>query len=144
MPETDKRNYPYPPGGVEPDVPYWMQQLAEAVDADIADLTFDTDWIDLPITGAWVVSPGGARYRRKSNVVYMQVQLNARTWPENTSVAILPPGFRPKYRQNYVSQFGLWGESHNVQIESDGVITARTGNSFSNVGLTFSGSFPID
>ncbi|MEV7972869.1 hypothetical protein [Cellulomonas sp. NPDC089187] len=38
MPQTT-RGYPYPLGGVAPDVPYDMQQLAEAIDLDVTETT---------------------------------------------------------------------------------------------------------
>jgi len=38
MANTTARQYPYPLPGGDPDVPYWLQQLAEKVDTDVVRL----------------------------------------------------------------------------------------------------------
>lgn len=38
MPLTPNRSYETPPGGVQPDVPYWLQSLATQMDTDVASL----------------------------------------------------------------------------------------------------------
>lgn len=38
MTDTTNREYPYPDPDVDPDVPYWMQRLAEALDVDVQTL----------------------------------------------------------------------------------------------------------
>lgn len=43
---------PYPDLGVAPDVPYWMQQLAEAVEARISDKVFVKEYTTgVPVSG---------------------------------------------------------------------------------------------
>lgn len=44
MPTTADRAYPYPAGTDTPNVPYWSQALAEAVDADVEALDERTPW----------------------------------------------------------------------------------------------------
>ena len=45
MPNTVNRGYPYPGVSQVPDIPYDMQQLTEAIDADVEDI--DTRLVDL-------------------------------------------------------------------------------------------------
>lgn len=69
MPETTN-GLPYPPGtGVLPDVPYWMQQLAEALDILAAnpEPTFPTP------TAAW--GEGYVRVKRRGVTVMVNVDI---------------------------------------------------------------------
>jgi len=142
MPNTPKRAYPYPPCNVTPNVPYWIQQLAVSIENDVSDLTFDTGWLDLPVAAGWVVGTSGARYRRKANVTYMQMHIDAKTWGSDALVATLPTGFRPKYRVYLASSFGE--KLTEIQVNPDGRITAVKANTDASKGLVTSGTWAID
>lgn len=140
MPTTPKRAYPFPAGNVTPNVPYWLQQIAVAVENDVADLTFDTGWMDLPLAAGWAATEWGARYRRKSNVVYFQVSLRPRSWTAGQIIATMPAGYRPIYRTYFSSSYD-GGVANEIQLNSNGQLTVIKAG---NTGVIFSGSYPID
>lgn len=62
MPNTPALALPYPAPAAVPDVPYWLQQLAEAVDTLVAARTKDTGNISsaagvLTVTSDWTLGP---------------------------------------------------------------------------------------
>ena len=62
MPESLVRKYPYPASGVAPDVPYWLQRLADSLDVDIAAL-YPKPFTALTLTNGWLEYTGGGGYR---------------------------------------------------------------------------------
>ena len=68
MATTLNRDYPYPDGPSAPNnVPYDLQQLAEAVDVDVAalmPLIADTGWLALTsLATGWTAPAGGSAWR---------------------------------------------------------------------------------
>lgn len=143
MAETDNRGYPYPPGGVEPNVPYWLGELAEAVDADVAALTADTGWIDLQLAPPFVTSGFGARYRRKAGVVFLQAVTDPAAFGASATLATLPEGFRPVYLWSVQSTHSTG--PREVLVNPDGVISVAPAiESNAGIGINISTSFPTD
>lgn len=89
MPETPN-GLPYPPGtGVPPDVPYWMQQLAEALDPSVAD----TNWQSLTWGSGWIDHAGRPPFvRRVGRLVMLRGQGAGTT---GTPMVTLGVGYRP-------------------------------------------------
>lgn len=97
---TTPNNLPYPDGNATPDVPYWLQQLAEALDAHVAD----TGWLDVAF------KPGYESFnntdfpvlvRQVGRVVYLRglVKNTAGTdlGTAATTMFTIPEGLRPPY-----------------------------------------------
>lgn len=143
MAETATRNYPLPDSDDRPNVPYDIKRLADAIDADVADLTFDTGWRDMELFGGFIPNGNGARYRRKSNVVYWQINADADAHPVGLlHIFTMPATFRPKYLHTGTS-YRVEEESREIVINPDGRV--RVTNQFQSVfGLQASGSYPID
>lgn len=97
------RGYPYPTGGDTPDMGYWNQQLAEAVDADLTDT-----WHSLTLTGDWVDQYSAVpQYTVRGGIVFLsaylrpatEAALSALTTAGMTGANIitsLPPQVRPR------------------------------------------------
>ena len=151
MAETENRHYPLPPGGVQPNVPYWMKELGDAIDQDITALTADTGWIDMVLTNGWVPDGMGCRYRRKAGVVYFQAVTRPNTFAPGTEFTRLPVGFVPKYLVSVTSTNTFGGLREVLICPQDGsagppgsIVVSPATPGQQNAALTISGSFPID
>lgn len=117
MPDTP-RGYPYPAPGTAPDVPYDMQQLAEAIDDDITDLFVDTGWIAPTLLNGWTSSSYPVAYRRKGgNEVWLRGGASPGT---GSDIFILPVGFRPAYRVTAIVSTGTSESIKRLAVEPDG------------------------
>ena len=100
---TTPRGYPIFTGSMPPAGPVQMQQLAEAVDADVASIAADTGWITTGITWQNSFAPASAvsgwrsfAYRRVGKLVQISgVVTRSTAWGVNTPALTLPPGLWP-------------------------------------------------
>lgn len=120
MPETP-RGYPYPDGGVQPDVPYWLQQLAEAINDDVTALAADTGWVAPTFLGGWSSPTYPVSYRRKGNEVWLRGQAQPGAGGD---IFTLPEGFRPTYRITALVSTGTATSANRLAIEPDGRVVA--------------------
>jgi hypothetical protein len=145
---TNTRGYPFPDDDDESDVPTDMQQLADAVDRDVAGLTYDTGWTDVQFVNNFTAGFEGARYRRKADVVYVQVMAvsaaeGRATWQSEAVLFRLPVDMRPRYN-HWISAIN---ESRTVEVRvmSNGDLRLITPSRDDHGGvLVFSGSFPLN
>ena len=104
----------------------------------------DTGWEPLDVSGGFVVTGDGARYRVVEGICYLQVHLRDPDgiWAEYSPIAVLPPTVRPAWNHAFVAtRDGVpYGE---VGVYDDGqVLMTRPGGGV--VGwLSFSASFPV-
>jgi hypothetical protein len=144
MDYTPGRGYPFPTVADETDVPNDMEKLALAVDRDVTELTYDSSWMDVEFVNNFGVGYEGARYRRKADVVYLQIMASRdAAWPSETVLFRLPVGFRPKYSFWMLANNG--GQTVEVRIMSNGDVRLITPSrpEFGGV-LVFSGPFPLN
>jgi hypothetical protein len=147
MAQTNSRGYPYPDDLTEADVPADMAALAYAVDADVAALTFDTGWQDVDFVNNFTAGFEGARMRRKSDVVYVQVMAvsagGTAAWGSETVLFRLPQNMRPKY--NHWILANNEGLTLEIRVMSTGDLRIITPSRPDRGGvIVFSGSFPIN
>lgn len=129
MPETPLYGLPYPPAvGVAPDVPYYLQQLAEAVEAVLSD---DTGWMVIPIGAGFSALSASEppQIRRRGDTVYFQGGWapGGFTANANHDVGTIPVGYRPT--QNLIIPAGSSAGNVTSQafVRSDGQVQIRTG-----------------
>lgn len=105
MGDTVYRNYPYPDVSVVPDVPYDMQQLADAIDADVQGVAddiaplLDNDWTALTLAGAWdaYVLGGGYYNGARARKVGPVIQVNGMIKSGSGTITTLPWDLRPTH-----------------------------------------------
>lgn len=129
MGDTVNRNYPYPGVSTVPDVPYDVQQLADAVDADVQGIVDDTatSFGALPLVQGGVVS----------------ITVTSGT-SSGATVVTFPTGFPapPAVVLTYGATAGPASSSRKLQPRVDGrTATGFTANletaDGTNVGATF-------
>jgi hypothetical protein len=142
--QSPTRGYPHVPGDVVADVPEAVNALADAIDADVDELFEDTGWIDVIPESQFTVGFEGARYRRRSNIVYVQVMIvRGPAWGGETVLLTLPVGFRPTYNHWMIANNE--GRMIEVRVMSNGQLRSASASVPEKGGvLVFSGSFPID
>ncbi|MGY1770098.1 hypothetical protein [Blastococcus sp. SYSU D00813] len=104
----------------------------------------DTGWQPLAVSGGFVVTGDGARYRVVDGICYLQVHLRDPDgiWAANAPIAMLPAAARPAWNHDFVaSRDGV--PYSEVGVYDDGqVLMSRPGDGV--VGwLTVSASFPV-
>lgn len=104
----------------------------------------DTGWQPLDVSGGFVVTGDGARYRVIDGVCYLQVHLRDPDglWGANAPIAMLPASARPAWNHDFTaSRDGV--PYSEVGVYDDGqVLMSRPGDGV--VGwLTVSASFPV-
>jgi hypothetical protein len=140
---TPGRGYPFPTVADETDVPNDMEKLAVAIDRDVAGLTLDTGWNDVQFVNNFVAGFEGARYRRKADVVYVQVMaIRDANWPSETVLFRLPTDMRPMYSHWIIGNNG--GQVSEVRVMSNGDVRLITPNDGRGGVVVFSGSFPLN
>lgn len=74
---TTTNGFPYPAGSDPHDVPYWMQQLAQAVDdATVGTAAFATAWTAFTPTIVGTASPTvDARYKQIGKTVFFRAEI---------------------------------------------------------------------
>lgn len=87
---------PYPDGDSTPNVPFWIQDLAEAVDPFVGD----TDWQVLELNSPYVRQGSvDVTYRRRGGLVFIRWGISPTGIPVGTTatltIAEIPEGFRP-------------------------------------------------
>lgn len=123
---TTPNGLPYPPGDATPDVPYWQQQLAEALDS----IAGDTGWVDITLRPGFAWQNGNpAQVRRIGSVVYARWGWASTNMlpSESNIVGDLPAGFYPA-ESVYVMSSSSNAESPGVAVfGTSGDIQIRTG-----------------
>jgi hypothetical protein len=147
MNNTAGRGYPFPEDGDEADVPNSIAQLAGAVDRDVTALTYDTGWTDVEFVNNFTAGFEGARYRRKADVVYVQIMAvsagGTAAWGSETVLFRLPANMRPKY--NHWILANNEGLTLEVRVMSNGDLRLITPSRSDRGGvIVFSGSFPLN
>jgi hypothetical protein len=144
MDYTAGRGYPFPTVADETDVPNDMEQLAEAVDRDVTELTYDTGWMDVEFVNNFVAGFEGARYRRKADVVYVQIMaIRDAAWPTETVLFRTPEGMRPKYNHWIIANNE--GRMIEVRVMTNGDLRMVSTSAADKGGvIVFSGSFPLN
>ncbi|MGY1742323.1 MULTISPECIES: hypothetical protein [unclassified Blastococcus] len=118
---------------------------APARDSDkAAPEQVDTGWRPLDVSGGFLVTGDGARYRVVDGICYLQVHLRDPDgfWAANAPIALLPESARPAWNHDFVaSRDGV--PYSEVGVYDDGrVLMSRPGDG--GVGwLTVSASFPV-
>ncbi|MGY1811379.1 hypothetical protein [Blastococcus sp. SYSU D00820] len=118
--------------------------LADGAKAASVAPRADTSWQDLEVTGGWVVTGDGARYRVVDGICYLQVHIRDLdgAWGPNAVVAILPESARPAWNHGFIAThdgvpFGELGVFNDGQV-----LMVRPGTG--NAGyVTLSASFPV-
>lgn len=136
---TTTRGYPIFTGGMAPAGPTQMQQLAEAIDADVTATMHDTGWITTGITfldGFGVGTPvNGFRsiaYRRIGKSVWVNGLIKRSTaWAVGAVPLILPVGVQPS-RQT-TSTEGYVGEDGRLYLYLSGLAGGQVNLAFSFV-----------
>lgn len=95
MPTTVNRALPYPTAGDADNVPYDLQQLAEAIDATLGPE--DTGWVTITTFSAGMTAGTPApQVRVKNKTLYCRGAVNGTTPAgATTPVCTFPAGFRP-------------------------------------------------
>ncbi len=103
----------------------------------------DTGWQPLEVTGGWVVTGDGARYRVIDGVCHLQVHVRDLdgVWGANAPLAVLPPGTAPAWHMGFVAtRDGVpFGE---VKVFSDGKVLMVLPGDGRDGRFTVSASFP--
>lgn len=150
---TLNRNYPYPTGTDANDVPYRMQALAEAVDADITGIlaTPATPAVEgaVALGTGWTALGGAfapvAAYKSSEGIVTVQGLIRRTgatiTAAASGTIATLPVGYRPN-GQIYISQSRdggvvtlIFNSTGTISAELNGTWT--TNASFVSLHATF-------
>ena len=138
MPSTPN-GIPYPAGSDTPDVPYWNQQLAEAVDPYIGD----TGWQEIPLAAGIVAGSRAPSYRRRGGVVYLQGYFEAANIPAatDTDVGTLPAFMRPDSNLAFACASSTSDNAgHRLRIYSNGTLLLNpptTAGWYAIDGVTF-------
>ncbi len=113
-----------------------------AVPSKVASIE-DTGWRQLEVTGGWVVTGDGARYRVIDGVCHLQVHVRDPdgVWGANAPLAVLPSGTAPAWHMGFVAtRDGLpYGE---VKVFSDGQVLMVPPGDGRDGRFTLSASFP--
>jgi len=140
MTDTLNRGYPYPLPTADPDVPYWLQRLAEDVDTDVQDLLDNVLTVDY--SDGLANGTTSSRYTRQrigaegTVTAHIVVALGSNTLPANTAAnmllvaACVPDGYRPAYTVgNSPAVISGAGRGDNVQYQvlTNGDLTLRSG-----------------
>lgn len=137
MGTTVNRLYPYPSPNDDPDVPYWLQRLAEAIDGDVDfindALNADTGWITATLAAGFThnTSSGwtGVKYRKVRNVVFLTGAVAASSWVDGVTVLTLPGAYRPSVK---IAGMG-------AEVYPGGTVSLPKGT----VATSFAVSFPV-
>ncbi|TDE91591.1 hypothetical protein EXU48_15715 [Occultella glacieicola] len=143
MPSTPA-GLPYPSGNDQPNVPYDVQQLAEALDP----MVNDTGWVPIDVYAGYETKSGTPAVRRIGPVVYARgvIGPTAGTMAASQTVYIgrVPVGFRVAESLWFAAGTTAGQPAATLVQLSDGQIQARTPNlAVSYVGLS-SMSYPVD
>lgn len=113
---TTPRGYPIFTGAMPPAGPVQMQQLAEAIDADLSATVFDTGWMTLGAPGAPILAPGWARFsttygppsvrKRATRVSSGGLLISTAATSTQQLICTLPVGWRPTYRERFATVAG--------------------------------------
>lgn len=149
MGTTANLDLPYPDGGNPGNVPYYLQQLADAVDAALDDqderldtveaAIADSGWIAPTLLNSWVnfgSTFDTAAYRKIGEVVYVRGLIKSGTTTSGTTIFTLPSGYRPSAtRKAIVIVSG--GSSVPLDIDSAGNVKAAATLNATATGLDF-------
>ncbi|MFD6094540.1 hypothetical protein ACFWGN_20705 [Oerskovia sp. NPDC060338] len=143
---TGNRGYTYPTLADSNDVPFYMQTLAEQVDADVSALAA-TPWTTFPLTSGWAVVTGYAplRYRKVNGIVEISSTRLRRTTNATVNpaagvvIANIPAGFRPALIEVSAGTIGVSGTlgACMLIIGTDGnlnVVSMVAGGTMTNGG----------
>lgn len=136
MAVTSNRGWPLPDGTSTPDVPYWMQQLGQAIDDDLAD----SGWVNISVA-AGVAGQAGAppQVRKIGDQVFARwgwANTGLTTANTETVVGTVPSGFRPP-RTCYLNIVGSTGNQYAMCVVASGtgVVSMRVGDAPSDYYL---------
>lgn len=123
MPSTTDNSLPYPASTDSPDVPYHLQQLAEAIETMMSP-----GWVSCTVNSPYGLS-GTPAVRRIGSRVYMRygidnTGLSAST--NYTSVITLPAGYAPDVNRYVLVASSAPGREGRSVIGSDGEIDLYT------------------
>ncbi len=92
---TTTRGYPLFTGGQAPAIPTHLQQLSEAIDADMGAVATPGGWTTATLVNSWVPSTGYAVPRHRIDRGTVEVQGRVTGGASGTEILVLPPGRRP-------------------------------------------------
>ncbi len=128
----------------------WVGPLADSMEhaplgvAKAAATQSDTGWQPLPVSGGFIVTGDGARYRVIDGVCHLQVHLRDPDgiWAANSPIAMLPESARPAWNHAFVASRDAVPYSE-VGVYDDGqVLMTRPGDGVAG-WLALSASFPV-
>lgn len=120
---TTPNGVPYPSGNSIPDAAYWLQQLAEYVDATIAA---DTGWQPVEFATGWseFSSSHRVRVRRVGKICHMKGAVARASGGLLTAVLQLPPGFGPGDGQEFIAAHVMSsGASYEIISTAGGAVS---------------------
>lgn len=148
MPNTLNRAYPYPSGSDANDVPYRMQQLAEAVDADMVTVSAAAGdhpgWQAVTTLGVGYSNAApwtAVRYRRRAGRVTVQGRVSGTGGVSNV-LFTLPIGYRPSADaiDGDANDALVWAADANattvrLAVWTDGRVTVLTSGTITSLSL---------
>jgi len=109
-----------------------MQWLSDVPESALSPLQLSGSWVAYAVDGQW---GNPAYYMDGYGVVHVQGLIKSGSVVNGTSVAWLPPGFRPLYKEGFIGLQGQGTSMQSCRLEvdpSDGFIRLITSGTFNN------------
>lgn len=120
------------------DTPQALALAIESMVAGLSGVPAPGAWSAVGITGVPAGWTGDLSYKKGLGGVWFFINVNRTNWATGQVLCILPVGTRPS-KKWYFEASNL-SNGYTVEVETNGVVTMRTGGASGVIGTTF---FPI-
>lgn len=134
---TTDRGYPIFSGGIAPAGPVQMQQIVEAIDADVEEVATPGAWQPVTLQNGWTAAGNNPVPRIRIDRGTVEIQGRVTGGAANTTVFMLPPGFPPLFSVAEPMVFAVdnSGASGRVTVSPAGAVAAITAPSGAGLSL---------